>query len=95
MTLDYADAAYASRGDVIGVAGAAARALVEASHARLAARGTWVTNEKNLVAQAGLGYAASAFEKLEGDPRRLRAVIEQIRRAVGSTATTPTAGRTC
>lgn len=84
MTLDYASAAYARRGDPIGVAGAAARAILEASHARLAARGTWVTNEKTLVAQAGLGYTASFFEKLEAEPANLRAVVEQIRQAITS-----------
>lgn len=84
MTLDYADAAFVPRGDVIGVAGAAARAVVEASHARLAARGTWVTNEKTVVARAGLAFAASFFEKLEPEPRSLRGAIERIRGAVTS-----------
>jgi hypothetical protein len=82
MTLDYAAAALAPRGDVIGVAGAAARALLEASHARLAARGVWVTNEKTLIDQAGLRQAASTFEHLAAEAERLRAMIEQIRQVV-------------
>jgi len=85
MTLDYADAAHAARGDRIGVAGSAARALLEASHARLASRGTWTTNEKNLVARAGLGHAASFFEHLDAEPASLRMMLQRVREAVVST----------
>jgi predicted nucleotidyltransferase len=85
MTLDYADAAYAARGDPIGVAGSAARALLEASHARLASRGTWTTNEKDLVVRAGLGHAASFFEHLDSEPANLRTMIQRVREAVVST----------
>jgi hypothetical protein len=84
MTLDYADKTYASRGAVIGVAGSVARAVMEASHGRLAAGGVWVTNEKALVAQAGLGNAARFLEKLEPSADRLHRAIEQIRELIAS-----------
>jgi predicted nucleotidyltransferase len=82
MTLDYAEAAHASRGDLIGASGAAARAVLEASHARLASRGVWVTNEKNLAPRAGLGHAGSFFEQLRAEPACLRAMVNRVRQAV-------------
>jgi predicted nucleotidyltransferase len=53
MTLAYARKAYAERGQAIMTFGAAARALLEAGHARLARNGIWITNEKTLLARAG------------------------------------------
>lgn len=35
--------------------GSLTRALLEASHARLAREGAWVTNEKGLLTRAGFG----------------------------------------
>lgn len=54
MTLRYAEASYAPRGQVTEVAGALATAAMNTAHAVLAARGEWVTNEKRLLRQAGL-----------------------------------------
>jgi len=82
MTLEYAEAAHAPRGDVIGVGGAAARAVLEASHARLASRGIWTTNEKDLAMRAELGHAASFLQHLDADPASLRSTIQQVRQAV-------------
>lgn len=54
MTLGYARSAYVRRGQSTEVAGALAVAAAETAHAVLAARGEWVTNEKRLLARAGL-----------------------------------------
>ncbi|MFI6853618.1 nucleotidyltransferase domain-containing protein [Streptomyces sp. NPDC050416] len=53
-TLAYAKAGHAPKGAVTQVAGAIALAAAQAAHAVLAARGEWVTNEKGLLARAGL-----------------------------------------
>ncbi|MGK5697077.1 nucleotidyltransferase domain-containing protein [Streptomyces sp. URMC 128] len=53
-TLAYAKAGHAPKGAVTQVAGAIALAATQTAHAVLAARGEWVTNEKGLVARAGL-----------------------------------------
>src|SRR5262245_38260126 len=45
-TLGYARSAHAARGHLADTAGAIALAFAQASHAVLAARGEWVTNEK-------------------------------------------------
>lgn len=54
-TLSYAKAGHAPRGAVTQVAGAIALAATQTAHAVLAARGEWVTNDKGLLARAGLG----------------------------------------
>ncbi|MEU0243650.1 nucleotidyltransferase domain-containing protein [Streptomyces sp. NPDC006235] len=53
-TLAYAKAGHAPKGAVTQVAGAIALAATQTAHAVLAARGEWVTNEKGLLARAGL-----------------------------------------
>jgi hypothetical protein len=54
MTLDYAQRAYDNRGDAVVAGGNLARAIIEESHSRLAARREWVLNEKGIAARAGL-----------------------------------------
>jgi predicted nucleotidyltransferase len=61
MTLAYARKAYAGRGQLAMTLGAAARALLEAGHGRLAAGGIWITNEKTLLARAGWERADALF----------------------------------
>ena len=53
-TLGYAKANHAPKGRLTEVVGALATAAAQASHAVLAARGEWVTNEKRLLERAGL-----------------------------------------
>jgi len=60
-SLGYASSALASRGDTCTALGNASRAIVEASHARLAARKTWVLNEKGIADAAELGEAADVL----------------------------------
>jgi hypothetical protein len=61
LSLDYADTVYARQGDALGCAGSLARAVVEATHARLAAKGAWVLNEKRIVQRAGLDHLTAHF----------------------------------
>lgn len=78
LTLWYATGAYAGRGDVVGTVGSATRALMEAGHARLAARGAWITNEKALIARAGLGDTGRLFQDLHTDADSLRTLLERV-----------------
>ncbi|WP_432116736.1 nucleotidyltransferase domain-containing protein [Streptomyces sp. bgisy032] len=86
-TLAYARAGHAPRRAVAQVAGAIALAATQTAHAVLAARGEWVTNEKGLVARAGLWEADALVENLTGEPAALaRALTEAettFARAVG------------
>ncbi|MET9389263.1 nucleotidyltransferase domain-containing protein [Streptomyces sp. NPDC006624] len=76
-TLAYARAGHAPRRAVAQVAGAIALAATQTAHAVLAARGEWVTNEKGLVARAGLREADALVENLTGEPAALaRALTE-------------------
>jgi hypothetical protein len=61
------------------VAGLLARAAMAAAHARLAAHGTWVLNEKGLIARAGLDEAGEILAAVGWTPRRLHASIAQMR----------------
>ncbi|MFI7007912.1 nucleotidyltransferase domain-containing protein [Streptomyces sp. NPDC050145] len=54
MTLGYARAGNVPNGGRAEVVGAVSIAAMQAAHAVLAARGEWVTNEKRLLARAGL-----------------------------------------
>ena len=56
-TLSYAEATLRRRGDAVVAAGNLARAILEESHSRLAARREWVLNEKGLASRAGLAGA--------------------------------------
>ncbi|GAA1039688.1 nucleotidyltransferase domain-containing protein [Streptomyces murinus] len=74
-TLGYAKADHAPRGRLTETAGALATAAAQASHAVLAARGEWVTNEKRLLERAGL----REFDEVTG---RLRAAPDALVTAV-------------
>ncbi|MFI6790624.1 nucleotidyltransferase domain-containing protein [Nonomuraea sp. NPDC050383] len=77
MTLRYAEAAYAPRGQVTEVAGALATAAMQEAHAVLAERGEWVTNEKRLLLRAGLRGVDAIVAGLRPEPGALtRAVAE-------------------
>ncbi|MFD5131564.1 nucleotidyltransferase domain-containing protein [Streptomyces olindensis] len=88
-TLAYAKAGHAPKGAVTQVAGAIALAATQTAHAVLAARGEWVTNEKGLVARAGLGEVDALVASLTATPDALvRAVAdaEALFRAAGAGA---------
>ncbi|MGI5425106.1 nucleotidyltransferase domain-containing protein [Streptomyces sp. CA-179760] len=75
-TLAYAKAGHAPKGAVAQTAGAIALAATQTAHAVLAARGEWVTNEKGLVARAGLGEADALVTHMTAGP-------DSLARAVG------------
>lgn len=60
-TLDYADAAYVSKGHLTEALGCLAVASMCAGHAVLAAQGRWVPNDKRLLDAAGLRSVDSFF----------------------------------
>ncbi|MFE7899628.1 nucleotidyltransferase domain-containing protein [Streptomyces sp. NPDC057424] len=87
-TLAYATAGHAPGNAVTQVAGAIALAATQTAHAVLAARGEWVTNDKGLVARAGLQEVDAVVRDLTDGPAALtRAVADTetlLARAVGA-----------
>ncbi|MBF6413975.1 nucleotidyltransferase domain-containing protein [Nocardia cyriacigeorgica] len=79
LTLTYAENAYAARGQLTEVAGALATAAVQTAHAVLAARGTWVVNEKRMLNRAGLRGIDDIVANLAAEPRRLREAVVRTR----------------
>lgn len=86
----YARANHAARGRLTETAGAVAQAACQAAHAVLAARGEWVTNEKRLLARAGLREVDGILAELAADPESLVAAVDAARArcaaAVGAAA---------
>lgn len=82
LTLAYAEKAYATMGDPIGVAGALARAIMEEGHARLAGRGEWVLNEKRLATRAGLTHLRPVLAAVGHDAPALSDAIAAVRTAL-------------
>jgi hypothetical protein len=68
----------ADRGDVVGAVAQAAKAAIEAAHAALCARETWVLNEKRIVERAGLGQVHALFSGIPQDAVGLRAWVERV-----------------
>lgn len=79
LTLNYVDRAYAIHGAVVGSAALLAQAVLQAAHARLAARGVWVLNEKRMVEQAGLGGLHPVLADLGSSPEQLHARVATAR----------------
>jgi len=76
-TLAYAKAGHAPKGALAQVAGAVALAATQTAHAVLAARGEWTTNDKGLLARAGLTGVDDLLSGLTASPADLlRAVTE-------------------
>jgi predicted nucleotidyltransferase len=71
---------FARAGDATACAGLLARAVMAAAHSRLASHGTWVLNEKDLIARAGLDEAGEILAAVGWTPRRLAASVAEIRR---------------
>ncbi|GAA2923447.1 nucleotidyltransferase domain-containing protein [Streptomyces mexicanus] len=83
-TLAYAKAGHAPKGALAQVAGAVALAATQTAHAVLAARGEWTTNDKGLLARAGLTAVDDLLSGLAASPADLlRAVTaaENVLRA--------------
>ncbi|MGI5127546.1 nucleotidyltransferase domain-containing protein [Pseudonocardia sp. CA-107938] len=79
LTFDYAATAHAAHGRLAQVAGLVAQATTQAGHAVLAARGEWITNEKALLARAGLRGVDGIVAGLSPEPDTLRAAVDAAR----------------
>jgi hypothetical protein len=86
-TLGYARAAHAARGHLSDTSGAIAVALACAAHAVLAARGEWITNDKQLIDRAGLRHADAALTGLSGDPVALAHAVDAAEALIASSVT--------
>ena len=78
FSLDYARA-HAKRGNIVGVAGQAAAAVMEEAHAIVCERSEWVCNEKRLIEIAGLGDTHSLFAEIPVERDRLVEWVDLIR----------------
>jgi hypothetical protein len=78
FTLTYARM-QAAKGDVVGTAGQASKAVLEAAHARVCASRTWSLNEKGLVDRAGLSSVQASFAAIPREPEALVAWVDRLR----------------
>ncbi len=82
--LSYAEHNHAPYGRVTQCAGLLARAAAQAAHGVCAARGEWVTNDKNLLSKAGLEEMDLIIAGTTGDPDDLRAAVAEANRLVAT-----------
>ncbi|WP_017557324.1 nucleotidyltransferase domain-containing protein [Nocardiopsis baichengensis] len=94
LTLLYSEANHAPKGLRPEAAGAIATAAMQAAHAVTAAHGRWVTNEKTLLANAGLGRIDTALAHLfaqgtapESLPESVAASLTETRTLIESSFT--------
>src|SRR5262249_37250570 len=74
---------HARRGDLVGVTGQAAKAVMEEAHAILCERGQWVCNEKRLIEVAGLAGLRTLFGQVPSEPANLVRWVDLIAGQVG------------
>ncbi|MFF7895741.1 nucleotidyltransferase domain-containing protein [Streptomyces sp. NPDC007907] len=91
-TLAYARAGHAPKNAVTQVAGAIALAATQTAHAVLAARGEWVTNEKGLLARAGLGEVDAVLRGLTDGPDALARAVAHTESLLARAVDAVTAG---
>ena len=78
-TFDYARANHAPHGRVTQCAGLVAQATAQAAHAVLAARGQWITNEKQLLTRADLRQVDDFISAASPHPDALRDLVDSSR----------------
>lgn len=83
FSLDYARM-HAKRGNVAGVAGQAAAAVMEEAHAILCERSQWVCNEKRLIETAGLSSVNALFAEIPTERDRLIDWVDLVANRLGS-----------
>ncbi|MFD5907314.1 nucleotidyltransferase domain-containing protein [Streptomyces massasporeus] len=91
-TLAYARAGHAPKNAVTQVAGAIALAATQTAHAVLAARGEWVTNDKGLVARAGLADVDAVVRDLTDGPAALARAVTDVETLLARAVAAVTAG---
>ncbi|MGW4595533.1 nucleotidyltransferase domain-containing protein [Streptomyces sp. NPDC004457] len=77
-TLSYAKSHHAPHARLTETAGALATAAAQSAHAVLAARGEWVTNEKQLLERAGLREVDAVVAALRADPGALADAVAAV-----------------
>ena len=82
FSLDYARM-YARRGNVTGVAGQAAAAVMEEAHAISCERSEWVCNEKRLLEVSGLNRLNSLFAEIPSERERLIEWVDRVADQLG------------
>ncbi|MFB7599050.1 nucleotidyltransferase domain-containing protein [Streptomyces sp. NPDC056160] len=82
-TLAYAKDGHAATGSLVQTAGAVALAATQTAHAVLAARGEWTTNDKGLVARAGLSDVDGILGGLSASPAALTRAVAEAQRVLG------------
>ncbi|BDI21802.1 nucleotidyltransferase domain-containing protein [Herbiconiux sp. L3-i23] len=80
LELDYARKGHAPRGDVLRCLGSIALAATQYAHAILATRGRWVTNEKGMLAAAGLSGVDGVVAAARNDESSLVAAVDAAQR---------------
>jgi hypothetical protein len=82
FSLDYARA-HAKRGNIAGVAGQAAAAVVEEAHAISCERSQWVCNEKRLIEAAGLKSLNALFAEIPVEREHLLQWVDLVADRLG------------
>ena len=82
FSLDYARM-HARRGNVAGVAGQAAAAVMDEAHAISCERRQWVCNEKRLIEVAGLSGVNALFAEIPSEPDRLGQWVDLVADRLG------------
>jgi predicted nucleotidyltransferase len=79
LTLLYAEQGHARHGRVAQCVGLLSQAACHTAHAILAHRGEWVTNEKQLLSQAGLRRIDDVMTQLDPEPASLVQLVGRAR----------------
>jgi hypothetical protein len=79
LLYDYAAANYAPRGQVAQTLGLVVQAASSAAHGIAAARGVWVTNEKTLLARAGLTVIDQIVAEGAKNKGSLKGTVEEAK----------------
>jgi hypothetical protein len=82
FSLDYARV-HARRGNFVGAAGQAARAVLEEANAVLCESGRWVCNEKRLIEAAGLRGVQPLFAEIPSEPAGLVLWVDLVAGQLG------------
>lgn len=82
FSLDYARV-HARRGNFVGAAGQAARAVMEEANAVLCASGRWMCNEKRSIEAAGLTGVQALFAAIPSEPADLALWVDRVADQLG------------
>jgi hypothetical protein len=82
FSLDYARA-HAKRGNIAGVAGQAAAAVVEEAHAISCERSQWVCNEKRLIEASGFKSLNALFAEIPVEREHLLQWVDLVADRLG------------